>query len=120
LTGHLAIVDRGHIVASGSPDELKRQVSGDALHIDLIDHGSDAIAVLERIEGVGEIELDGRLLRARARDGAAALPAVLSALDGQQIGVASVKVARPSLDDVYLRFAGRAFEQAESEFGEAA
>jgi ABC-2 type transport system ATP-binding protein len=120
LTGHLAIVDRGHIVASGSPDELKRQVSGDALHIDLIDHGSDAVAVLERIEGVGEIELDGRLLRARARDGAAALPAVLSALDGQQIGVASVKVARPSLDDVYLRFAGRAFEQAESEFGEAA
>jgi ABC-2 type transport system ATP-binding protein len=120
LTGMLAIVDRGRIVATGSPDELKRQVSGDALHIDLIDHGSDAVAVLERIEGVGEIELDGRLLRARARDGAAALPAVLSALDGQQIGVASVKVARPSLDDVYLRFAGRAFEQAESEFGEAA
>ena len=120
LTGHLAIVDRGRIVASGSPDELKRQVSGDALHIDLIDHGSDAVAVLERIEGVGEIELDGRLLRARARDGAATLPAVLSALDGQQIGVASVKVARPSLDDVYLRFAGRAFEQAENEFGEAA
>jgi ABC-2 type transport system ATP-binding protein len=120
LTGKLAIVDRGRIVATGSPDELKRQVSGDALHIDLIDHGSDAVAVLERIEGVAEIELDGRLLRARARDGAAALPAVLSALDGQQIGVASVKVARPSLDDVYLRFAGRAFEQAENEFGEAA
>jgi ABC-2 type transport system ATP-binding protein len=121
LTGKLAIVDRGRIVATGSPDELKRQVSGDALHIELVDPGSsDPASVLERIEGVGEIELDGRLLRARARDGAAALPAVLSALDGQQIGVASVKVSRPSLDDVYLRFAGRAFEQAESEFGEAA
>jgi ABC-2 type transport system ATP-binding protein len=121
LTGKLAIVDRGRIVATGSPDELKRQVSGDALHIELVDpSSSDPASVLERIEGVGEIELDGRLLRARARDGAAALPAVLSALDGQQIGVASVKVSRPSLDDVYLRFAGRAFEQAESEFGEAA
>ncbi|HEX3615689.1 MAG TPA: ATP-binding cassette domain-containing protein [Solirubrobacteraceae bacterium] len=121
LTGKLAIVDRGRIVATGSPDELKRQVSGDALYIELVDPGSsDPASVLERIEGVGEIELDGRLLRARARDGAAALPAVLSALDGQQIGVASVKVSRPSLDDVYLRFAGRAFEQAESEFGEAA
>jgi ABC-2 type transport system ATP-binding protein len=121
LTGSLAIVDRGRIVATGSPDELKRQVSGDALHIELVESGStDPVSVLERIEGVGEIELDGRLLRARARDGAAALPSVLSALDGQQIGVASVKVSRPSLDDVYLRFAGRAFEQAESEFGEAA
>jgi len=116
LTGKLAIVDRGRIVATGSPDELKRQVSGDALHIDLIDHGSDAVAVLERIEGVGEIELDGRLLRARARDGAAKLPVVLSVLESEQIAVASVKVSRPSLDDVYLRFAGRAFEQADSEF----
>jgi ABC-2 type transport system ATP-binding protein len=121
LTGKLAIVDRGRIVATGSPDELKRQVSGDALHIELADpDSSDPVSVLEQIEGVGEIELDGRLLRARARDGAAALPAVLSALDGRQIGVASVKVSRPSLDDVYLRFAGRAFEQAESEFEEAA
>jgi ABC-2 type transport system ATP-binding protein len=121
LTGKLAIVDRGRIVATGSPDELKRQVSGDGLHIELVDPGSaDPIAVLERIDGVGEIELDGRLLRARARDGAATLPAVLSALDGQRIAVASVKVSRPSLDDVYLRFAGRAFEQAESEFKEAA
>jgi ABC-2 type transport system ATP-binding protein len=45
---------------------------------------------------------------------------VLSALESEQIAIASVKVSRPSLDDVYLRFAGRAFEQAESEFGEAA
>ena len=36
------------------------------------------------------------------------------------IAVASVKVSRPSLDDVYLRFAGRAFEEADSEFKEAA
>jgi ABC-2 type transport system ATP-binding protein len=121
LTGKLAIVDRGRIVATGSPDELKRQVSGDALHIELVESGATgSVAVLEGVAGVGEIELDGRLLRARARDGAAALPAVLSALDGQQIAVASVKVSRPSLDDVYLRFAGRAFEQAESEFKVAA
>ena len=60
------------------------------------------------------------MLRARALDGAAALPAVLAALESRQIKVASVKVSRPSLDDVYLRFAGRAFEQADSEFEEAA
>jgi ABC-2 type transport system ATP-binding protein len=108
-------------VADGTPDELKRQVSGDALHIELAEPGDGAAAaVLERIEGIGDVELEGRLLRARAKDGAAALPAVLSALDATGIAVASVKVSRPSLDDVYLRFAGRAFEQAESEYGEAA
>ena len=121
LTGRLAIVDRGRIVAEGTPDELKRQVSGDALHVELVETGGDgARDAIRHVEGVGEIEIDGRLLRARARDGAAALPAVLSALEGRRIGVASVKVSRPSLDDVYLRFAGRAFEQADSEFKETA
>jgi ABC-2 type transport system ATP-binding protein len=119
LTGHLAIVDSGRIVAHGSPDELKRQVSGDALQVELVEPGgAEAEQALERVDGVNEIEIDGRVLRARARDGGAALPSILGALDGRQIKVASVKVARPSLDDVYLRFAGRAFEEAESEFKE--
>ena len=39
LTGHLAIVDSGRIVAHGSPDELKRQVSGDALQVELVEPG---------------------------------------------------------------------------------
>jgi ABC-2 type transport system ATP-binding protein len=40
------------------------------------------------------------------------VPSVLAALDGAGIAVASVTVARPSLDDVYLRYAGRSFEEA--------
>jgi len=37
------------------------------------------------------------------------VPAVLAALDDAGIGVASVTVARPSLDDVYLKYTGRAY-----------
>ncbi|HET9094018.1 MAG TPA: ATP-binding cassette domain-containing protein [Solirubrobacteraceae bacterium] len=114
LSGRLAIVDSGRIVAHGTPDELKREVSGDALHVELAHpDGGAARTVVERIDGVGEVELDGRLLRARAADGAVVLPTVLAALEERDIKVASVKVSRPSLDDVYLRFAGRAFDQAE-------
>ena len=36
-------------------------------------------------------------------------PVILAALEAAGMAVASVKVARPSLDDVYLRYAGRAF-----------
>ena len=84
LTGHLAIVDSGRIVAHGSPDALKRQVSGDALQVELVETGGDdARDAIEHLDGVGEIEIDGRMLRARALDGAAALPAVLSALEAR-------------------------------------
>ncbi len=66
-----------------------------------------------------EPALDGRLLRARADEGARAIPAVLAALDAAGVPVAAATVARPSLDDVYLRHAGRTFGQAEREEGSA-
>jgi ABC-2 type transport system ATP-binding protein len=43
------------------------------------------------------------------------VPAVLAALDGAGVAVATVTVARPSLDDVYRRHAGRAFQTADEE-----
>jgi ABC-2 type transport system ATP-binding protein len=52
---------------------------------------------------------------ARADSGATAVPAFLAALEGAGVRVASVTVARPSLDDVYLRYAGRSFDQAEAD-----
>jgi ABC-2 type transport system ATP-binding protein len=53
------------------------------------------------------------MLRARADEGARALPAVLAALDGAGVEVAAATLARPSLDDVYLCHAGRTFQEAE-------
>ena len=48
-------------------------------------------------------------MRARVPNGAQAIPAILSALDGRGFPVASVTTARPSLDDVYLHYTGRDF-----------
>jgi ABC-2 type transport system ATP-binding protein len=116
LASRLAIVDRGRIVAEGSPDTLKSELEGDRIAVEL-DDVDDAAArlALARVDGVGDAALDGRTLHARARDGAAAIPAVLAALDAHGVKVASVTLARPSLDDVYLRFAGRSFHRADAE-----
>jgi ABC-2 type transport system ATP-binding protein len=113
LAADLAIVDRGRVVASGSPDALKRELSGDAVQVELETELNGAGAALDRLAGLREVSLDGRTLRARADDGARAVPAVLATLDSHGVAVASVTVARPSLDDVYLRHAGRAFDEAD-------
>jgi len=112
LASRLAIVDRGRIVARGTPDELKSELEGDTIHVELVEPDGLAQEALARVDGLGEIALDGRTLRARARDGGAAVPEVLAALEARGLRAASVTVARPSLDDVYLRYAGRAFEVA--------
>ena len=118
LASRLAIVDHGRVVATGSPDELKAELRGDAIVVELADGVVDdrAISVLTRVPGIGESLVDGRSLRARVDRGASAVPAVLSALEGAGIGVASVTVSRPSLDDVYLRHTGRSFRHTEESF----
>ena len=115
LASHVAIVDRGRIVAEGTPDELKGQLHGDAVHIDLAGHAERGrlLAVLERVPDVREIRVDGSHVSARADEGAAALPGVLAALDDAGLPVRAASVARPSLDDVYLRHAGRRFADAD-------
>jgi ABC-2 type transport system ATP-binding protein len=118
LASRLAIVDQGRVVAAGSPDELKAELRGDAILVELTDGATHdrAVTALERVPGLAEPLVDGRSLRARAERGASAVPAVLSALEGAGIGVASVTVSRPSLDDVYLNHTGRAFRHTEESF----
>ena len=116
LASQLAIVDRGQIVAEGSPDALKSQLEGDRIEVELVDaHDGAARRALAGVDGVGDAALEGRTLHARARDGAAAIPAVLAALDAHGVKAASVTLARPSLDDVYLRHAGRSFDRADAD-----
>ncbi len=120
LASQIAIVDRGQVVASGTPEELKSELRGDAVHVELDggDANGNVHAALERVADVRDVVVDGRTLHARADDGARAVPHVLQALEANGVPVASVTVARPSLDDVYLRYAGRTFDKAEAEAAE--
>jgi ABC-2 type transport system ATP-binding protein len=114
LASQLAIVDRGRIVARGTPDALKSELHGDTIQVELADSdGTAARAALERVTEAREVTLDGQVLRARADNGGAAVPAVLAALEAHGVRAAAVTLARPSLDDVYLRYAGRSWDEAE-------
>lgn len=115
LAQRLAIVDRGKIVAEGSPEELKSSLRGDTIHIELArsEDAEKARSVLRGVEELREIIGEGRLAHARADRGASTVPVALAALESAGVKVASVTVAHPSLDDVYLRYAGRAFRDAD-------
>jgi ABC-2 type transport system ATP-binding protein len=110
LADRLAIVSRGRIVAGGTPEELKASLRGESVTVELQDgQTDDAATVLRSYDGATEVTVDGHQVRTRVPNGAHAIPALLSALDAQGIPVASVTTSRPSLDDVYLHYTGRAF-----------
>jgi ABC-2 type transport system ATP-binding protein len=124
LAERIAIVDRGRVVAQGTPDELKGELHGDAVHMELHETPGPVDAqllraALDAFAGVREVVFDGRRLSARADDGPAAVPNVLAVLEREGAQVVSVTVARPSLDDVYLRYAGRRFADADDVTGTA-
>ncbi|HXS66725.1 MAG TPA: ATP-binding cassette domain-containing protein [Streptosporangiaceae bacterium] len=111
----IAIVDRGRIVAEGTSDQLKAELAGDSvlLELDSAERAEKAGKVLLDMPEVVGASADGATVRARVANGPHALPAVLGGLEASDVGVRSVTVARPSLDDVYLHYAGRSFGQAE-------
>ena len=115
LAGRLAILDRGRVVTTGTPDALKAELRGDAIAIELANGAGEqeVRSALSRIPGIGELQLDDHTVHLRVAAGATALPGVLTALDARGVAVASATVSRPSLDDVYLRHTGRSFASAE-------
>jgi ABC-2 type transport system ATP-binding protein len=114
LAARVAIIENGAVVIEGTPDELKSELHGDAIDLELakVPDAAQAGALrgrLAALPGAGEVTLDGRAVRARMSGGAGALPAVLAAVAGAGLAATSASVARPSLDDVYLRHVGRRF-----------
>jgi ABC-2 type transport system ATP-binding protein len=114
LASQLAIVDRGRVVASGTPDGLKGQLRGDVVQVELPADADASLVrgVLAGLPEVREVVIAGRDVSARSDDGAAAVPVVLAALQRAGVSAASVAVARPSLDDVYLRHTGHRYSES--------
>jgi ABC-2 type transport system ATP-binding protein len=116
LASRLAIVDRGKVVAEGTPDGLKGELSGDAVQVDLVEKVTETVvqSALATLAIVREVAVDGLTVRARADHGASAVPVMITALESAGARVGSVRVTRPSLDDVYLRHTGRSFSEADA------
>lgn len=120
LADRLVIVDRGRIVADGTPAALKATIGGDVVTVSVdAAHRDEAIAALRRLGGLKEIRSDATGLTLFVEDGSTFVADVIRSLDAAAIPIGSVAVARPSLDEVFLRATGSRLEGAESPEEEA-
>jgi ABC-2 type transport system ATP-binding protein len=120
LCDRLMIIDHGEIVAAGTPLELKRQVAGDTVVLNLREE-ADVAPALEAIAAqpyVRESSAAGADLRLYVEDGGEALPQLLRLLDQAGLALRSMSLSEPTLDDVFLRQTGRSLRDTGEGEGE--
>jgi ABC-2 type transport system ATP-binding protein len=107
LCDRVFIIDHGVIVAEGSPDELKRRISGDLVTLRVNGDSAKARRLLAGRADVREITEADDALKLTVERGEQALPALLRLLDGSGVMLHSINLSRPTLDDVFLTLTGR-------------
>ncbi len=118
LAGRVGIIDHGHIVAEGTPAELKAEIGRptvEAVPRETAERDRLA-AVLERFGA--RTEASPQAAAARLEGGEAQLAEVVRAFDAEGIAIERLQLHAPSLDDVFLAKTGRSLEGAEEEADE--
>jgi ABC-2 type transport system ATP-binding protein len=109
LCDRIAIVDHGELVAEGTPEQLKREISGDVVSLELPEPDTEAAQrALAGLAFVHRVEVrEGGELRLYVDDGGSAVAHLLRALAAAGLEPAQTRLQRPSLDDVFLARTGR-------------
>jgi ABC-2 type transport system ATP-binding protein len=125
LCERIAIVDRGRVLATGSPAELKKRVQRESifrLEVDRLDAGTGALARLPGVvsaavatdaDGSGEADAQ-RVAVNLVLEADAALGSVVSALSGLDSHILALRKSEPTLEDVFVELVGRGFAESEA------
>jgi ABC-2 type transport system ATP-binding protein len=117
LADRVAVIDRGVKVAEGTPDELKSSVGESALQLELEDSGDKDLAgdIVRRLVGVDPVlSPESKRMNVPLEDANRAAD-ILIALRDAAIGITSVTVAKPTLDEVFLALTGHDTGEAETD-----
>jgi len=115
LADGIAVIDRGKVIAEGTPGQLKASVGSATLHVRLLDPAQreQAETVLARELGVVHLEPDPSALSVQSPEADKGAEAV-AALGRAGIGVASFSLGQPTLDEVFLALTGHTAETEEA------
>jgi ABC-2 type transport system ATP-binding protein len=115
LAHRVGIIDRGRIVAEGTPEELKRSVGTDVIVARVAGDAEAARPLLDAVPGVLGVEAHGNELVISTSNGAGVISPAAVALAGSNLTVRDLTLRTPTLDDVFLELTGTHIERNATE-----
>lgn len=109
LSHHIAIMDKGRVIAYGTHDELIKMV-GEQTRIDLTlnTEAAKILSAWQKVDGVSRIDsLDGKVT-ALVDDSNRVLPHLFETASRENVRITSVDIQEPNLETVFLHLTGRA------------
>jgi ABC-2 type transport system ATP-binding protein len=102
LCDRVLIIDQGRIIGAGTPEDLKRRLSGDIVTVEIDGDATAARAALAGLAAVRKVQADAGTLRITVEHGDRILVQLTRALDAGGLEPRSIHLTRPTLDDVFL------------------
>ena len=122
LCDRVAIVDRGRVIALGSPPELIASLGGEhVIELTLEGNGSGAAPgevageAIREIPGVSAVRIEGKKVSLTACEPHRAIPGILERLGGNGSAVSGLAMRHASLEDVFVKLTGRSIEEADAD-----
>ncbi len=113
LCDRIAIIDHGHIIKIGSPEELKESVGGDVIIIVIKELEPDISSDIAQIKLVKDVKKNNNTYRIKAELGEEASPQITDLIRSKGLHVTRVSLTKPTLDEAYLEFTGRSLREEE-------
>ena len=111
LADRVGIINRGRLMAEGTPSDLKRSLGNDVIIAQVDGQADQAREAVSGLTGVAGVETRGSEVLIQAPNGAAAISSVALALAQREVAVSEIILRTPTLDDVFLSVAGARMEE---------
>lgn len=113
LCDRVAIIDHGHIIKIGSPQELKESIGGDVIAIEVKEAQPDLSAEISQIKLVKNVRKSNNTYRIKSELGEEATPEITDLIRSKGLHVTKISLTKPTLDEVYLDLTGRTLREEE-------
>lgn len=105
LADKIIVIDHGKVIAEGTAQELKQKAGSERIEL-IIDEGSNFEKAIKALGKTLQIDAKHRRIVLEARSGVDELSKTLSSLKSAKVGIKSISLQRPTLDDVFLKLTG--------------